>query len=204
MPKKVLAICFGTGITFGTLGQFDVEHIDGVELSPEVIEAASEFEEENYAVVENDRVTIHIDDGRNFLLKSTEKYDVITMEPMPLVLSPEKYSERLRSEKLVRDLSLISLSAPDQMAGTFLMDRDALLDLVGDAPVVTDDLPYVEFTAPKSADMSSTARNYLAVTRYARSRASRSNRARRSLFSAKASGKTLMATSRPSLVSRAL
>jgi hypothetical protein len=70
-----------------------------------------------------------IDDGRNFLLKSTEKYDVITMEPMPLVLSPEKYSERLRSEKLVRDLSLINLSAPDQMAGTFLMDRDALLDL---------------------------------------------------------------------------
>jgi hypothetical protein len=32
---------------------------------------------------------------------------------------------------------------------------------------VTDDLPYVEFTAPKSADMEATAPNYLAVTRYA-------------------------------------
>jgi spermidine synthase len=40
MPKNVLAVCFGTGITFGTLGQFDIERIDGVDISPEVIEAA--------------------------------------------------------------------------------------------------------------------------------------------------------------------
>jgi spermidine synthase len=86
----------------------------------------------------------------------------------PLVISPEKYRDRLQSDELVRDLALIGLAAPEHMAGTFLMDREALLELAGDAPVVTDDLPYVEFTAPKSADMSSTAPNYLAVTRYAK------------------------------------
>jgi spermidine synthase len=241
MPKKILAVCFGTGITFGTLSQFDVEHIDGVDISPEVIEAAPEFAEENYSVVENEKITIHIDDGRNFLLKSREKYDVITMEPMPpalagvvemytrefyelcldhlsaggimsqwvplyflgyedirmlyrtfaevfpytmvffyhfdtflvgsnqpLELSPQKYGERLRSERLIRDLTAINLSSPNQMMGMFFMDREAIFDLAGTAPLVTDDLPYVEFTAPKSADMSSTARNYLALTQYAR------------------------------------
>jgi spermidine synthase len=240
MPKKILAVCLGTGITFGTLAQFDIEHMDGIEISPEVIQAASRFEEENYGVVGNERVSIHIDDGRNFLLKSKQKYDVITMEPMPpalagvvdmytrefyqlcldhlepggimsqwvplyylgyedikmlyhtfaesfpyvlvfshsfdtflvgsnqpLELSPEKYRERLRSDDLVRDLAAIRLSSPDQMMGTFFMDREALLDMAGAAPVVTDDLPYVEFTAPKNADLSGTASNYLAVTRYA-------------------------------------
>jgi hypothetical protein len=55
------------------------------------------------------------------------------------------------------------------MAGAFLMDREAMLDLAGTAPMVTDDLPYVEFTAPKSADMSSTAGNYMNITQYAMS-----------------------------------
>ena len=31
MPRRVLAICFGTGITFGTLTQFTPERVDGVE-----------------------------------------------------------------------------------------------------------------------------------------------------------------------------
>jgi predicted membrane-bound spermidine synthase len=81
MPRKVFATCFGTGITFGTVGQFDVA-MDGVEISAEVIDAAGEFARLNYARG-NPRIRIHIDDGRNFLLKSRERYDAITMEPMP-------------------------------------------------------------------------------------------------------------------------
>ena len=242
MPKKVLAACFGTGITFGTLSQFDIEQMDGVDISPEVIRAAEQFREENYDVVNNDRVTIHIDDGRNFLLKSRETYDVITMEPMPpalagvadmytkefydlcndhlnpggfvsqwvpmyyltlddmkmlyrtfaesfpyamvfyhnfdsflvgsdqpLRLSPAAFDQRLVSKQLARDLAAIQLLSPEDLFSAYLMGRDAMLRFAGDAPIVTDDHPIVEFTAPKAVDMSTTAGNYLAVTEYAES-----------------------------------
>jgi len=52
-----------------------------------VIRAAGQFKSDNYDVVNDPRTTLHIDDGRNFLLKSREKYDVITMEPMPPALA---------------------------------------------------------------------------------------------------------------------
>jgi spermidine synthase len=242
MPKRVLATCFGTGITFGTLAQFDVERIDGVDISPEVIEAAPRFGAQNYDVVGQERVKIHIDDGRNYLLKSIERYDVITMEPMPpalagvsdlytrefyrlcrerlhpggivsqwvplyylglddvrmlyrtfaesfpyvlvffynfdtflvgsdqpLLLSAEMFSARLLSDRLTADLSAIGLSTPERMLGTFLMDRPAVLRFAGSAPILTDDLPYVEFTGPKAIDLSTTAHNYLAVTEHATS-----------------------------------
>jgi hypothetical protein len=48
-----------------------------------------------------------------------------------------------------------------------LMDRAAALRFAGNAPVVTDDLPHVEFTGPKAIDLTTTAQNYLAVTEHA-------------------------------------
>jgi spermidine synthase len=244
-PRKVLAVCFGTGITFGTLSQFDVERIDAVDISPEVIEAAPSFKQANYDVIHHPRTRIHIDDGRNFLLKSSERYDVITMEPMPpalagvvdlytqdfyqlcrqhltpggvmsqwvplyhlglddvkmlyrtfaesfpyalvfhynfdtflvgsdrpLFLSAENFEKRLQSEPLVRDLELLSLSGVKRMLATFLMGRDAMLRFAADVPVLRDDLPYVEFTAPKKASILETPRNYLAVTAFAQAASS--------------------------------
>jgi spermidine synthase len=238
----VLAVCFGTGITFGTLAQYDVERIDAVDISPEVIVAAPAFKQANYDVIHHPRARIHIDDGRNFLLKSRECYDVITMEPMPpalagvvdlytrdfyelcrehlvpggvmsqwvplyhlglddvkmlyrtfaesfpyalvfhynfdtflvgsdrpLSLSARGFEERLRSEPLIRDLEVISLSGTKRMLATFLMDREAMLRFAGNVPVLTDDLPYVEFTAPKKASILETPKNYLAVTAFAQS-----------------------------------
>ena len=49
------------------------------------------------------------------------------------------------------------------------MDRDGVLAFAGSAPLITDDLPYVEFTGPKAVDMSTAAANYIAVTRHAMS-----------------------------------
>ena len=42
-----------------------------------------------------------------------------------------------------------------------------MLRFAGEVPVLTDDLPYVEFTAPKKAPILETPRNYLAVTAFA-------------------------------------
>ncbi|MFQ5788916.1 MAG: fused MFS/spermidine synthase, partial [Acidobacteriota bacterium] len=242
MPRKVLAMCFGTGITFGTVSQFDITRMDGVEISPEVIDAAPRFREENYDVVNNPRMHIHIDDGRNFLLKSRERYDVITMEPMPpalagvvdlytrefyelcqehlepggvvsqwvplyfmglrdvkmiyrtfaeafpyamvffyqfdtflvgsdqpLRLSSERFFERLQSDALKRDLAAIKLDTPTQLLGTFLMDRKAMLNFASGVPILTDDLPYVEFTAAKVTGLSTVPENYLTITQFAQS-----------------------------------
>lgn len=84
-PENVLFMCFGSGITAGTLGLSDAfKHIDAVELSEEVLEAAHYFKDDNLNVVENPKVDFIIDDGRNFLFISGEQYDLITFEPMPL------------------------------------------------------------------------------------------------------------------------
>lgn len=86
-PKRALFMCFGSGITAGTLALGPFERIDAVEISREVLEAAPLFAADNFNVLENPRVNYIIDDGRNYLLTTREKYDLITFEPMPLALA---------------------------------------------------------------------------------------------------------------------
>lgn len=86
-PKQVLFMCFGSGITCGTLGVGGFEHVDAVEISPEVLDAGHYFEDLNFNVLEMDNVQIYVDDARNFLIRSTKKYDFITTEPMPLAMA---------------------------------------------------------------------------------------------------------------------
>jgi spermidine synthase len=83
-PRLALFMCFGSGITCGTLGLYDFERIDAVELSPDVLEVAKFFATDNFNVRENPKVNFIVDDGRNFLLTTQNRYDLITFEPMPL------------------------------------------------------------------------------------------------------------------------
>jgi spermidine synthase len=86
-PKTVLFMCFGSGITAGTLGLSDFERIDAVEISPDVLASAPLFSADNFNVLNNPKMRFIVDDGRNFLLTTKNKYDVITFEPMPLALA---------------------------------------------------------------------------------------------------------------------
>ncbi len=81
-PKELLVICFGSGTTFGTLSQFNVERVDNVDISKTVIKGASFFKSENRDVLNNPVSNIIIDDGRSYLEVTSKKYDVITEEPM--------------------------------------------------------------------------------------------------------------------------
>lgn len=85
--REGLLMCFGSGITCGTLALHEFDRLDAVEISPEVLDAARFFAEDNLDVMDNPRVTFHVDDGRNYLLTRTRTYDLITFEPMPLALS---------------------------------------------------------------------------------------------------------------------
>jgi hypothetical protein len=83
-PQSALVICFGTGNTLGAAALHPLSRLDGVELSREVVRASRFFRETNHDVAHNPRATITIEDGRNFLLGTRRRYDVITEEP-PLV-----------------------------------------------------------------------------------------------------------------------
>jgi spermidine synthase len=86
-PQRVLFMCFGSGITCGTLALSPFERIDAVEISPDVLEAARFFEADNLGVLDHPDIHFIVDDGRNFLLTTDQQYDVITFEPMPLALA---------------------------------------------------------------------------------------------------------------------
>ena len=81
-PQDVLVICLGTGTTLGSAGQYPVATLDCVELSPSVVAAGTYFEEETHNILEDPRLTLYVDDGRNYLLATQRSYDVITAEPM--------------------------------------------------------------------------------------------------------------------------
>jgi spermidine synthase len=51
-----------------------------VDLSREMMEAAELYSRENYDVLRSPRLNLHVEDARNFLLKSDEPYDIITTD----------------------------------------------------------------------------------------------------------------------------
>jgi spermidine synthase len=84
-PENVLVICFGTGTTAGAQAVCSqVKHMDIVELSPMVLAVAHQFANSNLDVVQKGNISAKVADGRNYLLCSSKKYDVITLEPPPL------------------------------------------------------------------------------------------------------------------------
>ena len=77
----VLLIGLGSGVTLGTIEQFPVQRVTCVELEPAVIEASRHFEEVNNRPLEDPRLRMISNDGRNFIYTTDEKFDVIVSEP---------------------------------------------------------------------------------------------------------------------------
>lgn len=80
-PKTVLVIGLGSGVTVGAVAQYAVERIDVVEIEPAVVRASRYFARENREALNDPRVHLVIADGRNFLLSTPRRYDVIISEP---------------------------------------------------------------------------------------------------------------------------
>lgn len=80
-PKKVLHICFGVGNSLSAVvAHPELERVDSVELSPHVLNAGRLFWS-NDNVLGSPKVRHVIDDGRNYLMTTSETYDVILLEP---------------------------------------------------------------------------------------------------------------------------
>lgn len=87
--KKALLICFGVGSTAKALVDTKaLESIDIVDISRDIIEtSAIVFPTPQNNPINDPRVTLHIEDGRFFLLTTPERFDLITSEPPPLKMA---------------------------------------------------------------------------------------------------------------------
>ena len=83
-PAKVLVIGCGAGVTAGAVS-IDPRVIDQTiaEIEPLVPQVVSTyFSEHNFNVVDNPKVTIHLDDARHYLLTTDEMFDAVTSDPL--------------------------------------------------------------------------------------------------------------------------
>ncbi len=77
--KDVLVISMGVGNTAAAFTKFDIDRLDIVDISEGPFIAAGYFFT-NDGVLDDPRVQTYVEDGRNFLLKNSRKYDVIQIE----------------------------------------------------------------------------------------------------------------------------
>ena len=81
-PRKVLVIGFGSGMTISAVARYpEVQQIDCIEIEPAVLHAANFLAPLNRGVLKDPRLHIIVDDARNFLFTTQEKYDLIISEP---------------------------------------------------------------------------------------------------------------------------
>jgi spermidine synthase len=77
----VLLIGLGSGITLGSVEQFPIKSVTCVELEPAIIEASEYFNDFNNRPLDDPRLKLIANDGRNFIYTTDEKFDVIISEP---------------------------------------------------------------------------------------------------------------------------
>ncbi len=85
-PQRVLVIGFGVGNTAhaATLHS-SVRQVDVVDLSPHILEHASYFRDANRDVLNDSKVNVFVNDGRQHLrMTEPRSYDLITLEPPPI------------------------------------------------------------------------------------------------------------------------
>jgi spermidine synthase len=79
-PANVLVVGLGGGVTAGAVSQHAGARVRVVELSDGVRRGAELFAHVNFDVLRQPNVSFRVDDGRNFLKFTRERYDVITAD----------------------------------------------------------------------------------------------------------------------------
>jgi spermidine synthase len=80
-PRDVLVVGLASGVTVGSVEKYPVETITCVEISPAMIEASNIFRRFNGNALDDPRLTLLIEDGRNHVLLAESQYDVIISQP---------------------------------------------------------------------------------------------------------------------------
>jgi len=234
-PKDIFIIGLGSGITGRAVLEFPgVRSIICAELEPAVLEANSFFSDFNGRVTDDPRFRVRIDDGRNALLASKERFDVIISEPSnpwiagvanlyskefyltgknrlreggifcqwfhlysmnpadvkmvlktffsvfphgtvwtssfadlillgsegDMVMDYGRWNDLYQSNPVIRkSMESIGVRAPDAVFSHFMTDSESLRPLFRTAYLNTDDLPILEFSAPRNLYEDTTSAN---------------------------------------------
>jgi len=82
-PRRVFVLGTGTGMTLGSTSVHpEVERIVLGEIEEAMIGVARTFDRWNHRVLDDPRLEVVFNDGRNFLATTDEKFDVITADPI--------------------------------------------------------------------------------------------------------------------------
>jgi predicted membrane-bound spermidine synthase len=81
-PESALVICFGMGTTYRSALSWDIDTTT-VELVPSVTKAFGFYHADAAQILRNPKGHIIIDDGRRYLKRTREKFDVIVIDPPP-------------------------------------------------------------------------------------------------------------------------
>ncbi|MDZ7373117.1 MAG: fused MFS/spermidine synthase [candidate division KSB1 bacterium] len=76
-PRYVMQVGYGTGETSRVVALYGVEHLDGIELVPEIVEASRFFLEINGGIFSRPVFRPIFADGKNYAALTPAKYDVI-------------------------------------------------------------------------------------------------------------------------------
>lgn len=78
--KTAAVLGSGYGITAGALGLYpQLERVDAVEILPAMVDASDLFTPHNLGYHRNPRVRVTVDDGRHFLARGQDRYDIISI-----------------------------------------------------------------------------------------------------------------------------
>ncbi|MFN7975935.1 MAG: fused MFS/spermidine synthase [Acidobacteriota bacterium] len=82
-PRTALVIGLGSGSTVHTLSEYPtMRRVDVAELEPSVVEAAGAFfTSVNKGALAAPNVVLHVEDGRRFVRRTRERYDIVVSEP---------------------------------------------------------------------------------------------------------------------------
>jgi spermidine synthase len=83
-PQNALVICFGMGTTFRSLRSWGIP-VTAVELVPSVPRLFPYFHGDGPALLSSPLSHVVVDDGRRYLERTMQQYDVITIDPPPPV-----------------------------------------------------------------------------------------------------------------------
>jgi spermidine synthase len=83
-PRSVLIVGCGAGVTSGSFVPYpDTERIVICEIEPLIPRVvATYFADENHHVLNDPRLRIEYDDARHFILRTPDKFDIITSDPI--------------------------------------------------------------------------------------------------------------------------
>lgn len=145
-PKDVLVICFGMGTTHRSMLSWGVSST-AVELLPSVPQVFSYFHPGGARLLESPNSHLVIDDGRLFLEKTRQQFDVITIDPPPptsaagvsLLYSKEFYAVAKRRLKPGGILQQWTTAQNAEWSAA----TDPRVDLVAITKALKESFPYV-------------------------------------------------------------